>query len=163
MYFVRLIFAQALLSENIEIFAIYGILYYSLVNHTLLLPQRWMYCITSTRRYRCNTSSAAEVGGCGLRDYTILYYTIELESHDQTHKKALIQHFNSPVGCHLLVLVNSMATESSLSDPAASRAEPTSRIATLRSRAFLSDLPDDFLNPSGSSTTAAPRQGGTFG
>ena len=32
---------------------------YSLVNHTLLLPQRWMYCITST----------AEVGGCGLRDY----------------------------------------------------------------------------------------------
>lgn len=91
---------------------------------------------------------------------------IELTSHMIKHvhtKKALIQHFNSPVRCHLLVLVNSMATESSLSEPAASGAEPTSRIATLRSRAFLSDLPDDFLNPSGSSTTAAPRQGGTFG
>ena len=80
-------------------------------------------------------------------------------------EKALNQHISANAhSC--LFLANPMATESTLSEPANPEAAPTSRIATLRSRAFLSDLPDDFLNPSGSSTTVAAdsqRQGGAFG
>lgn len=48
-----------------------------------------------------------------------------------------------------------MAAESSLSEAATTGAEPTSRIAALRSRAFLSDLPDDFLNPTQRTTVAS--------
>ena len=55
-----------------------------------------------------------------------------------------------------------MATESGLSEAPTTGAEPTSRIATLRSRAFLSDLPDDFLNPTQRTTVSGDvhRQGG---
>lgn len=63
-------------------------------------------------------------------------------------------------------LKKEMATESSLSEPGPTAgAEPASRIATLRSRAFLSDLPDDFLNPGQRATVTSDvhRQGGAHG
>ena len=59
-----------------------------------------------------------------------------------------------------------MATESSLSETPTVGTDPASRIAALRSRAFLSDLPDDFLNPTQRTTVTTSdvhRQGGTHG
>ena len=68
--------------------------------------------------------------------------------------KTPTQHFDS------ITVV--MAAETSSSEPPT---EPTSRITVLRSRAFLSDLPDDFLNPTQRVTvsTDGHRPAGPYG